>query len=356
MRILINLATTTALAAASLITNATANEGAAPAISASRALSIGDIYTIVSTTLGAPRHIVVRTPAGYDANEDQAYPVLYVIDGGAEQDFPHIAGLVQSAEINATFEPMIVVGVETVNRRAEISPPVKDAALYIEELGATPGGSAEFRDFLAADVMPFVNERFRTNGHDALIGESLAGLFIVETLFKAPQMFDDYIAVSPSMWWENMEYANDAPRYLDAMDAGERRLYLTVADEGHRHGEGVEKLVAALKSSAPDSLKWLFVPLGDSENHGSIYHVAALDALRSFYGLPTQYGRPGQLLSGEPLGERTPEQQKRLDAPCTRETARRTTPGEEAANENAKVYECLLFDFGPRATAGTFER
>ncbi|MEZ5894909.1 MAG: alpha/beta hydrolase-fold protein [Parvularculaceae bacterium] len=355
MRILIKLAAFAALATA-LTANAWADENGEPAITASRALSIGEVYTLPPAVLGAPRHIVIRTPTGYDEAADKTYPVLYVIDGGAEQDFPHIAGLVQSAEINATFEPMIVVGVETMNRRAEISPPVKDATLYEEELGATPGGSMKFREFLATDVKPFVDEHFRTNGHDALMGESLAGLFVVETLFKAPDMFDDYISVSPSMWWENMEYAKEASDYLDALPGGEKRLYLTLADEGYRHGEGVEKLVAALERSAPDTLQWLFVPLGQSENHASIYHVAALDALRSFYALPTQYGRPGKLLSGEPLGERTPEQQKRLDTPCTKETARLTTPGEEAANKNAKVYECLLFDFGPRASAGTFER
>ena len=69
--------------------------------------------------------------------------------------------------------------------------------------------------------MPWVEARYRTNGKDAIIGESLAGLFIVETLFEDPTLFDDYIAVSPSLWWEKKKYGRKAAAYLAKMPAGE---------------------------------------------------------------------------------------------------------------------------------------
>ena len=105
--------------------------------------------------------------------------MIYVIDGGPEQDFPHLAGLAQSAEVNGTFEPLILVGIETVQRRSEITPPVSDPAAYQAELGATPGGSAQFRRFIADEIKPWVEARYRTSGNDAVIGESLAGLFMI---------------------------------------------------------------------------------------------------------------------------------------------------------------------------------
>jgi predicted alpha/beta superfamily hydrolase len=70
--------------------------------------------------------------------------------------------------VNGTFSPFILVGIETVKRREEITPPVKDPAPYVEELRATPGGSAKFRRFIAEEVKPWVEGRYRANGSDAL--------------------------------------------------------------------------------------------------------------------------------------------------------------------------------------------
>lgn len=322
---------------------------------------IGRTFTLDSAVLGTERRISVRLPTGYDDPEaaGRRFPTVYVIDGGPEQDFPHIAGIAQSGDINWSFEPFILVGVETVNRRHEITPSVTspaDIAAYENELGATPGGSAEFRRFLAEDVKPWVEARYRTSGRDAVIGESLAGLFVVETLFETPDLFDDYIAVSPSLWWDEMRLGREAGRLLAAIPPGDRRLYLTLADEGFRHEEGVGLLVQALQQHPPQGLQWLFVEQGDSETHASIYHGAALDAFRAFYGTPSRIYLPGPLLAGYPLRHRTPEEQTRLDGECTRANARVTTPATTRTGIDGITYECLLYDLGPLPIAGNFER
>lgn len=334
----------------------TASARAPSAGSQSQPLIMGEIHTIQSRVMGQDRRLVVRVPADYATAPDRRYPVVYIIDGGPEQDFPHLAGLAQSAEVNGTFSPFILVGIETVKRREEITPPVKDPAPYVAELRATPGGSAEFRRFIAEEVKPWIEGRYRANGSDALMGESLAGLFVVETLFETPALFDDYIAVSPSLWWEDMKYGREAATYLGRLPAGRRRLYITLADEGYRHEQGVEQLVAALQRAAPAGLQWMYVPQGDTETHASIYHGAALDAFRSFYGLPSQIYLPGQLLSGRPMRPRTAAENVRRDQVCTRESARPTTPSETRVGHDAIAYECLLYDLGPKASVGRLER
>jgi hypothetical protein len=306
--------------------------------------------------MGANRRIVVRLPGGYGAEPQRRYDVVYVIDGGPEQDFPHLAGLAQSADVNGTFEPLIVVGIETVRRREEITPPVANPAPYVAELGVAPGGSARFRRFIAEEVKPLVERRFRTSGNDAVIGESLAGLFVVETLFEAPALFDDFIAVSPSLWWDDMKFGREAATRLRRLPPGRRRLYLTLADEGFRHEQGVDQLVAALRAAAPADLQWLYVPQGDSETHASIYHGAALDAFRAFYGTPSRIYLPGPLLSGRPVRARTPAEEARRARPCSRAVARRTTPAETRGQEDAIAYEFLLYDLGPRSVVGRFDR
>jgi predicted alpha/beta superfamily hydrolase len=168
-------------------------------------------YSLPSKVLGMNRKITVRLPYDYEAKDTPArtYPVLYLIDGGPEQDYPHIAGIAQLSDTNPAWGEFILVGVETVNRRSEISPAVIDPAKY-KDLGAVPGGSGKFRDFLRDEVMPWVNGRYRTSGRDGLIGESLAGLFTMETFLREPELFDDYVSVSPSLWWEEMEYGRRA--------------------------------------------------------------------------------------------------------------------------------------------------
>ncbi len=317
---------------------------------------IGEVHSLASGVMGQERRISVRLPTGYADKAAARYDVVYVIDGGPEQDFPHIAGLAQSADVNGTFEPFILVGIETVKRREEITPPVADPAPYVAELGVTPGGSANFRRFIAEEVKPWVEKRYRTSGRDAVMGESLAGLFVVETLFESPRLFDDYIAVSPSLWWEKMKYGREAVSYLRRLPAGRRRLYLTLADEGYWHEQGVTALVAGLKAAAPADLQWLYVPQANSETHASIYHGAALDAFRAFYGTPSRIYLPGALLSGRPLRQRTPAEEARRARECTREAARKTTPAETLTGHEKITYECLLYDLGPRAAEGRFDR
>lgn len=323
---------------------------------APKPLVMGEIHTFSSRVFGADRRVTVRLPTGYADQPARRHDVLYLVDGGPEQDFPHIAGLLQSGEVNGTFAPPILVGVETVARREEITPPATDLASYREELRATPGGSARFRRFLAEEVKPWVEARYRTSGTDAVMGESLAGLFVVETLFEVPTLFDDYIAVSPSLWWEDMKYGREADVRLRRLPSGPRRLYLSLADEGFRQKDGTEMLVAALRRSVPAGLDWAYLPLGKTETHSSAYHVAALDALRAFYGLPTHVYPPGRLVGGSPARPRTPAEQARLDAPCTRANARRTNPGDTPVDRGARSYECVLYDLGPRSTAGRMRR
>ena len=89
-----------------------------------------------------------------------------------------------------------------------------------------------------------------------------------------------------------MKYGREAADRLRRLPAGQRRLYLTLADEGYRHEQGVNLLVAGLEAAAPRQLQWLYVPQGDTETHASIYHGGALDAFRALYGLPARIYLP----------------------------------------------------------------
>jgi predicted alpha/beta superfamily hydrolase len=192
-----------------------------------------------------------------------------------DQDFHHISGLAQLGTVNGTTREFIVVGVETVDRRNELAFPTTDPKLRAEY--PTAGDSARFRRFIADEVKPWVERSYRTDGTDAVMGESLAGLFVVETLLRQPALFDHYVAISPSLWWDNGSLVRAAPPLLAG--TGGKTLWLSVANE---QGMGVAPFADLLRTAAPAGLEWIFTPMPD-ETHASIYHGAAMVALRHLF-------------------------------------------------------------------------
>jgi len=249
-------------------------------------LSAGKGYQIPSAVYDTKKSLSVYVPLGYE-DSSTSYPVLYLLDGGYEQDYLHMVGMSALATLSGQFRPFIVVGVQSDNRRYELTA----ASDVAEDLRAIPinGGAPEFRGFLLTEVMPWVEENYRTSGEDAVIGESLAALFITETFLRTPNAFDHYIAVSPSLWWRDMGLSLEATALLKADDfPSDRSFFLTTGDEGGTMLEGVERLANALANDAPSGMKWRYEPL-PTEHHHTIYNPATLRALRHVFA-PIQAG------------------------------------------------------------------
>ncbi len=269
--------------------------GGAPAIAASAEdapavaetpIVIGRSYALPSAVMGQTREINVWLPPGY-AESGQTYPVLYVLDGGQDQDFHHISGIAQLGTIVGTTRDVIVVGIASVDRRNELALPTEDAELIARY--PTQGQSDRFRRFIGEEVQPFIESRLRTSGETALMGESLAGLFVVETFLKEPQMFDAYVAVSPSLWWDGGQLARQSGAHLRDHSNDPRTLILTLGDEGEMMQAPMDVLTANLRDHALPGVTWDFTPR-PAESHASIYHGAALDAFRRLYAVSAAPG------------------------------------------------------------------
>src|SRR5262249_27187064 len=155
-------------------------------------LAIGDTFTIDSKHLGETRRINVYAPAAYAASSTLRLPVLYMPDGGLGEDFLHVTGLVQVSTGNGTMRPFLLVAIENTDRRRDMTGPTEVAS--DKKIAPHVGGSAAFRAFLRDELMPQIKARYRTTEETAIVGESLAGLFVVETFFLEPDLFDTYIA------------------------------------------------------------------------------------------------------------------------------------------------------------------
>lgn len=227
-------------------------------------------FAVQSRAVGELRPINVYLPPQYRtaiAGRAQPLPVMYMPDGALDEDFPHIARLVDSLIAQRAIRPVIVVGIPNTMRRRDLTPPTRiksDSAIAPQV-----GGSAAFRSFIRDELMQEVARRYRTTRERGIIGESLAGLFIVETFLVEPTLFTHYVALDPSVWWNAGALIDSAPQRLAAFDKASRSLYLASSKEPSS-ALGSARLAEFMRALPPKGLRWTYVPRTDLE-HSNIF-------------------------------------------------------------------------------------
>jgi uncharacterized protein len=261
---------------------------ATPAAAQSAApLVIGETFTVDSKVLGETRRVNVYLPPAYTESKSARLPVLYMPDGGIAEDFLHVAGLVQVSVGNGTMRPFILVGIENTERRRDMTGPTESER--DKKIAPRVGGSAAFRAFIRRELMPEVKSRYRTTDETAVVGESLAGLFVVETLLKEPDLFDTYVAFDPSLWWNDQKLVGGAAEDLRRRAGLSKTLY--IANSADEMIPGVmQRFVDILSKNAPPTLHWHYERMPE-ELHSTIYHPAALRAFRAVFKPNRDAGR-----------------------------------------------------------------
>lgn len=259
--------------------------------SQSAPLVIGTSDTLFSEILSEKRTVNISLPEGYNPNDTVHYPVVYLLDGGMEEDFIHILGLYRfnSTSWNSITPPAIIVGITNINRLRDMTFPTSDTA-YLNKY-PNSGHADRFIRFIQSELIPFINENYKTNQTRTLIGESLAGLLTTEILLQRPDLFTQYMIVSPSLWWNNRSILNSATENLaKAVQHHPITVFLAVGKEGLTPGanpklmnEDVIALRDKLKTVA--GLKIHYDYLKD-KNHANVLHQAVYNALLEFSKLP----------------------------------------------------------------------
>ena len=261
---------------------AAAGPGPGPVIRSSP-IQLGTSHLITSAALSEDRVVNVVVPASYRAAPTRRYPVLYVIDGGLDQDLLHVSGAAWLGALWNRSGEAIVVGIETKDRRKELVGPTADPELL--KRYTTAGASAKFRDHIRAEVKPLVERLYRTDGRQVVIGESLAGLFIIETYLKEPALFDGYGAVDPSLWWDNGALSKDAAARVGGAQSG-RTLLVAAAKEQLEDPEAYNRLVSTFRRK---ELTFCLLPRPD-QSHATIYQHVTPAVLQ--YLLPAKDAAP----------------------------------------------------------------
>jgi predicted alpha/beta superfamily hydrolase len=208
-----------------------ASEGAARA--QSREIAVGHVETLTSEILGETRRLEIRLPADYAESTD-SYPVMIVLDGGPM--FTYIVSIIDMIAPNNLPE-MIVVGLPNTDRRRDLDP-VDDS------LGEVGAGALRFQRFLGDELLPHLDEEYRTVPFRILAGHSLAGLHTAYSMVTSPGTFQAYLVSSPSLLWGGRgEALHDRIAEISAQDLAGRFIFLS---SGGMEGEEFQAAIAEL--------------------------------------------------------------------------------------------------------------
>lgn len=245
---------------------------------------LGVIDEIQSNELNEKRVLNIYLPEGYNPKDTIRYPVIYLLDGSADEDFIHIVGLVQfnSFEWVNQAPKSIVVGIATVDRRRDFTFPTN----VTEDKSANPtsGHSNRFISFIEKELQPYIQEKYMTSSSKTIIGQSLGGLLVTEILFKKPELFNKYIIVSPSLWWDNGSLLNQPLARFEHKD-----IYIGVGKEGLAPTK-IPRVMEVDANVLADKIKSLknknvhvhfdYLP---QEDHATIMHQAVFNAFKLVY-------------------------------------------------------------------------
>jgi len=257
----------------------------------SKPFVLGQIDEIHSKELGEKRILNIYLPEGYQEDKKATYPVIYLLDGSADEDFIHVAGLIQFNNFSwiNRVPKSIIVGIANIDRRRDFTYPTgieKEQKRF-----PSTGKSDKFIAFIEKELQPYINQKFRTNDSKMIIGQSFGGLLATEILLKKPALFNKYIIMSPSLWWDNGSLLNITSEIFNENFLQKTDVYIGVGKEGlapsdipHVMEVDANLLSEKIKGTKSKNVQVYFDYL-PQEDHATITHQAIFNALRLLYPL-----------------------------------------------------------------------
>ena len=234
-----------------------------------------DSFKIESKQVSETRVINVWTPPSYE-NSTVSLPVIYMPDGGIKEDFPHIANTIAKLVQEKSIPPIILVGIENTERGRDLTG-ISEVSEDAEYCPLTDGAN-NFRNFITEELFPEIEKRYRITDNKGIIGESLAGLFVMETFMQKPESFDFYIAMDPSLWWNDHYLIRNANNSLENLPNKTIKLWFagSSAEDISRY---TNEFASVLKSNTSSDLKWKYSN-EPNEKHNTMFRATKEKALK----------------------------------------------------------------------------
>lgn len=245
-----------------------------------------EVHRITAKSNGVPYEIRVALPPGY-AGGSRKYGTVYVLD--ADYSFAIARNVVEHLSDRDHLEPLLVVGIAydgplryRLDRTRDYTPSHSPRGGYGEEMQKHSGGGPEFLEFLSGELIPFIDERYRTaDDRRALVGHSYGGLFASWTLLTTGStLFDRFIIVSPSLWYHDREMFELENKLAEKAPHPAGRVYLSVGSiENSMMATDLRRFEKALRERKHPGLA-LRIEVLDGETHNSVFPSAFSRGLR----------------------------------------------------------------------------
>ncbi|WP_196886500.1 alpha/beta hydrolase-fold protein [Aureivirga sp. CE67] len=197
-------------------------------------ISIGKKESIYSEILKENRDFYVQLPQNYDMSKK--YPVVYILDG--EMILPTVVDVHQYYS-GGFFPEMILVGISNQENRVRDLTISKVEKLYGMPLADESGKALVFADFLEKELIPHIENKYAATNYRTLIGHSYGGLFTLNTLLHKPHLFENYIAIDPSLDWDNQKLVKDFKQNKKNLNLEEKSVFISLGGQLHMQNSNI---------------------------------------------------------------------------------------------------------------------
>jgi predicted alpha/beta superfamily hydrolase len=191
---------------------------------------------IQSTALNQEREILIYTPVDYDWRKNEYFNVIYVFDSHNREFFDYTSSIIPFLTDNS--KSYIIVGITSpYNEKLDYARnndllPILETKSSIDRYGKYSGNADNFLEYISNEVIPYVNSNYRIKNHSIAVGHSLGASFILHSLVEEPNLFKNYIAISPNFAFENNKIGRDLVNFNYSKIEDFTYLYLSNANEG----------------------------------------------------------------------------------------------------------------------------
>lgn len=202
--------------------------------------------SISSKILGKERKVWIHIPkinGGNKVKDKGRYPVIYLLDGS--ENFNTVVSIVEHMTESNLCPPMIVVGILPDDRLVDLTIGTD------KELPNVVGGGEKFMAYVEKELIPYIDANYPTTTYKTFIGHSLGGLTVMNTFLHKPNLFNSYVSLDGSLWWDNQKTVNDAKAILPTQKYKGKSLYIALAN---RLEKGMDTLSVQKDTSGTTAL------------------------------------------------------------------------------------------------------
>jgi predicted alpha/beta superfamily hydrolase len=190
---------------------------------------IGQADSLKSEILGEFRKIWVYIPnSTKTTNSPTKYPVIYLLDGS--HFFHSVTGMIENLGMTKVIPQMAVIAIQNTNRGRDLTPTPMDVSIWTGDSLKTSGGGERFMNFIEHELIPYVENKYSVSNYRTLIGHSLGGLTVINTVVNRSYLFDNYIAIEPSLWWDNQYLLKVSDTSLNKPIYSGKSLFVGIAN------------------------------------------------------------------------------------------------------------------------------